>query len=78
VIAERTLEALPSEDVNYRLLKALLEHAPTAEGKYVVARDIIDASEEEGGLLQLAKFYTTGLILPREPPFDNDGSVVAN
>ena len=24
----------------------------------------------------LARFYTTGLILPREPPFDNDSSVI--
>ena len=72
-IAQEKLEALPSNDVNHRLLKALLEHAPTTEGVEVIARDIIAASEEEDGLVQLARFYTTGLILPSEPPVDSDG-----
>jgi hypothetical protein len=77
VIAEGKLKALPSNDVNHRLLKALLEHAPTAEGVEVIAGDIIAASEEEeDGLVQLARFYTTGLIIPREPPFDSNGSVI--
>jgi hypothetical protein len=76
VIADGKLKDLPSKDVNHRLLKALLEYAPTTEGKEVIASHIIAASEEEDGLTQLARFYTTGLILPREPPFDNDGSVI--
>jgi hypothetical protein len=38
--------------------------------------DIIAASKEENGLVLLARFYTTGLILPSEPPFDRDGSVI--
>jgi hypothetical protein len=42
----------------------------------VIARDIVEVSEEEDGLKQLAKFYTTGLILPSEPPFDIDGSCI--
>jgi hypothetical protein len=72
VIADGKLKDLPSKDVNRSLLRALLEYAPTAEGKGVIASDIIAASEQEDGLMQLARFYTTGLILPREPPFDND------
>lgn len=64
VIANGKLKDLLRKDVNYRLLKALLEYAPTAEGKEVIASDIIAASEEEDGLMQLARFYTTGLILP--------------
>jgi hypothetical protein len=75
-IAQEKLNALPSNNVNHRLLKALLEHAPTTEGVEVVATDIIAASEEEDGLVQLARLYTTGLILPSEPPFDSDGSVI--
>jgi hypothetical protein len=75
-ITPAKLNDLPSQDVNCRLLKALLEYAPTAEGKEVIASDIIAASEEEDGLMHLARFYTTGLILPREPPFYNDGSVI--
>ena len=69
---------LSSKDVSYRLLKAFLECAPTAEGKEVIASDLIAASEEEDGLMQIARFYTTGLILTPEPPFDNlnDGSVI--
>ena len=46
VIADGKLKDLPSKDVNRRLLKALLEYAPTAEGKEVIASDIIAASEE--------------------------------
>jgi len=42
----------------------------------VIATDIIAASEEEDGLVQLARFYMTGLILPREPPFNIDCSVI--
>ena len=42
----------------------------TTEGMEVIATDIIAASEEEDGLVQLAKFYMTGLILPSEPLFD--------
>jgi len=53
-----------SNDIGIRLLKALLTHAPTTEGMLVIATDIIAASEEEDGLALLAKFYTTGLILP--------------
>jgi len=54
-IAQERLNALPSNNVNHRLLKALLEHAPTTEGVEVVATDIIAASEEEDGLVQLCK-----------------------
>ena len=78
VIADGKLKDLPSKDVNCRLLKALLEYAPTAEGKEVIASDIIAASEEEDSLMQLARFYTTGLILPRERPFHNDGHWITN
>jgi hypothetical protein len=55
-IAEEKLEALPSTRV---LLKALLNHAPTTGGGGgvdVIAKDIIEASEEEDGLVQLARF----------------------
>ena len=72
MMAMEKLKDLPSDDVNYCLLKALLEHAPAA----VIAKDIIAASEEKDGLVQLAKFYTTGLILPCEPYFDNGGFVI--
>jgi hypothetical protein len=74
-IAQEVLDVLPKNDVNRRLLKALLENAPTADGVEVIATDIIAASEEENGLVQLAGFYTTGLILPSEPPFDSNGFV---
>jgi hypothetical protein len=75
-IAQDKLKALLSDDVNRRLLQALLMHAPTNEGVETIATDIIAASEEEDGLVQLARFYTTGLILPSEPPFDIGGSVI--
>jgi hypothetical protein len=74
--AQEELKALPSNDVNHRLLKALLDHAPTIEGVEVIATDIIEASKKKDGLVNLARFYTTGLILPSEPPFDIDGSVI--
>ena len=67
-MAQEKLNALPSGDHN--LLKALLENAPTTEGVQVIVTDIIAASEREDGLVQLARFYTAGLILPSEPPFD--------
>jgi hypothetical protein len=67
-IAQEMLGVLPGNDVNRRLLTALLKNAPTAEGVEVIATDIIAASEEEDGLVQLARFYTTGLILPSGPP----------
>jgi len=41
----------------------------------VITTDIIAASEEDG-IVQLARFYMTGLILPREPPFNIDCSVI--
>ena len=69
-IAQDKLKALPSDDVNHRLLKALLTCAPTIEGEEIIASDIIDASEQKDGLAQLAEFYITGLILPSEPPFN--------
>jgi hypothetical protein len=75
-IAQDKLKALPSDDVNHRLLQVLLKYAPTTEGVEVIATDIIAVSEEEDGLVQLAEFYTTGLILPSEPPFDINGSVI--
>jgi hypothetical protein len=64
-----------SNDINTRLLKALLKYAPTAEGMLVIATDIIAASEEENGLVLLAKFYMTGLILPSESPCNGDRSI---
>ena len=73
-MARDKLKAFPSDDVDHRLLLALLTHAPTNEGVEIIATDIIAASEEEDGLKQLAKFYTRGLILPSEPPFDIDSS----
>ena len=75
-IAQEKLKALPSNDVNHHLLNFLLEHALTTEGVEVIATDIIAVSEEEDSLVQLARFYTTGLILPSEPPFDINGSVI--
>ena len=73
-IALEKLKALPKDHVDHRLLKALLNHAPTAEGIQVIATDIITASEEKNGLAQLARFYMTGLILPSVPLFDSHGS----
>ena len=75
-MARDKLKALPSDGVDHRLLQALLTHAPTNEGVEVIATDIIAASEEEDGLKDLARFYTTGLILPSEPPFNIDGSCI--
>jgi hypothetical protein len=57
-----------TSSTDIRLLKALLKHAPTAEGIWVIATDIITASAQEGGLALLAKLYTTGLLLPSESP----------
>ena len=56
--AEKILE--PQDDnTGIHLLKALLKHAPTAEGILTIATDIIAASEQEDGLALLAMFYTT-------------------
>jgi hypothetical protein len=62
-------------NTNTRLLKALLEHAPTSEGIWVIASDIIVASEKHDGLAQLAEFYTTGLLLSSESSCNGDRSV---
>jgi hypothetical protein len=76
ILAQEKLDALPRNNVNYRILQALLENAPTKDGEAVIAADIITASEEENGLVRLAEFCTTGLILPSEPPFNSDSSVI--
>ena len=58
------LESLDKNSQTFRLLDAFLTHAPTAEGVDVIASDIVTASAVQGGLDELAEFYTTGLILP--------------
>ena len=72
--AEKILEP-QNDSTDIRLLKALLKHAPTDEGMLVIATDIITASEQENGLALLAKFYTTGLLLPSESPCNGNRSV---
>jgi hypothetical protein len=62
--ARAQLNGLPQESQTFRLLDALLSHAPTPQGKSVIATDIIAASEEADGFQQLEKFYITGLLLP--------------
>jgi hypothetical protein len=48
----------------FRLLDALLTHAPTEEGVSVIATDIVTASTEQNSFQQLAEFYKAGLLLP--------------
>jgi hypothetical protein len=48
-----------NDNANIHLLKALLKHAPTPEGAWFIASDIIEASEHHNGLAKLAEFYTT-------------------
>jgi hypothetical protein len=63
-IARAKLQSLTKDSIEFRLLCALLTHAPTVEGVGVIARDIIEASAVHDGLDQLAKFYIKGLLLP--------------
>ena len=63
-VARAKLESLEKDSVSFRLLDALLMHAPTVEGLNIIISDIITASAETNGLDQLAKFYITGLFLP--------------
>ena len=58
MIADGKINDLPSKDVNCRLLRALLEYAPTVEGKQVIASDIIVASEEENMALCNLRDFT--------------------
>ena len=66
--ARTKLQALASDSIEFRLLNALLTHAPTIGGRDVIATDIIAASVEPHGLKELAQFYKTGLLLPSESP----------
>lgn len=63
------LQSLPKDGINFRVLTALLEHAPTADGVSVIADHIVTASEEPDGLDQLANFYITELLVPSTLPF---------
>jgi hypothetical protein len=65
--AREKLQELAEESVDFRLLNALLKHAPTSTGVDVIARHIIDASMTPNGLSELTKFYVTGLLLPSKP-----------
>ena len=64
--AQENLNVLDKETNDFRLLSALLAHAPTVEGLRVIAEDINDASGQPNGLAYLAEFYRTGLFLPSE------------
>jgi hypothetical protein len=74
--ARARVNQLPRHYAEFRILDALLTHAPTAEGVEVIARDIIAASEEEDGLVQLAGLYKTGLLLPSEYLSSYPGNVI--
>jgi hypothetical protein len=65
-LAQEKLQVLAPDTLEFRVLDALLAHAPTAQGVLVIANDIIDASTQQNGFVQLANFYTSGLILPSE------------
>ena len=67
-VARAKLESLEKDGISFRLLEALLKHAPTAKGLNVIITDIIAASAEPNGLDQLAEFYKTGLLLPSKLP----------
>ena len=67
-VARAKLESLKKDSIPFRLLDALLKHAPTAEGLDVIISDIIAASAEPNGLDQLADFYKTGLLIPSKLP----------
>lgn len=67
--ARLKLQSLPKDGINFRILDALLEHAPTAKGVSVIVNHIITASEEPDGLNQLANFYITELLIPSTLPF---------
>jgi hypothetical protein len=71
--AHAKLESLAKDSIPFRLLNALLTHAPTVEGVGVIASDIIAASAEPGGLDRLAEFYKTGLLLPSRLLISNSG-----
>jgi hypothetical protein len=60
--ARAKLQGLARDSIEFRLLDALLTHAPTIEGLDVIATDIIAASAELDGLEWLAEFYKTGLF----------------
>lgn len=64
--ARTKLQALANNSIEFRLLNALLTHAPTIGGRDVIATDIVAASVEPHGLEELAQFYKTGLLLPSE------------
>jgi hypothetical protein len=75
IAARAKLQDLPADDIEFRLLDALLTNAPTPEGVAVIAADIISASEEPNGLTQLATFYKTGLLLPSKSSSVSEGSI---
>jgi hypothetical protein len=58
-MAQAKLYALPSNDVNRH--QVLLKTVPMADGRDVIATDIITASEEENGFIQLAQIYMFNL-----------------
>lgn len=77
-IAHEKLQGTDDDSIEFRLLNALLTHAPTAEGVDVIATDIITASSEPDGLKQLAEFYETCLLLPSKPPFSRNIFFIAS
>jgi hypothetical protein len=76
--AREKLQGTDQDSIAFRLLNALLTHAPTVEGVRVIAEDIVDASAELDGLIRLADFYKTGLILPSKPHSASDNSFIAS
>jgi hypothetical protein len=65
-------ESFPNpQSYNYRILKALLEHAPTEAGRQNIAREIIDISSSQTPTLQsledLGNRYLKNLLVPSEP-----------
>ena len=60
-VTRAKLESLEKDSISFRLLEALLKHAPTVEGANVIITDIIAASAEPNGLDQLAEFYKTNI-----------------
>ena len=64
--ARTLLQGLANDSFEFLLLDALLTYAPTIEGRDVIASDILNASVELNGFIQLAQHYKTGLLLPSE------------
>lgn len=75
--ARAKLQILAKDSIEFRLLDALLTHAPTLEGSGVIATDIVAVSAEPDGLNQLAEFYKKGFLLPSKPPAVSNSSCIA-